>query len=943
MNKNYRIVWSYSRGSYVVASELARGKIKSSVSTTAKKVISSAIIASVLTTHVAPVFAAPVYGEHASGAGNRFDVSDKDIVTSGAAEHGLFVEKGASGSSNNVNVTTTGERAAGIYADGKGSSFVGKGGIVNVVASNSYGISAAENAEMTLDGIQVTSKRYGLYSNTSIINATNMKINSATSAVVAEKNGATINISNSELSAGGAHGGAVYSTSSGAKVNVTDSKLISTGLFSSGVISGQSGYIFADNVEINIAQSGYGARTIMNGKLDITNSLIKSDTGGIAVSAEAGGIINIEKLQVEIDNPSISNKESIAISTGNFQLNKSESTVNVKDSSFNITGNKGVGINSSVIKSNIDLENSSIDVENGPAVRADKGASTTINLNNSQLSGKTLLEAGKVINTDDDVRNIVLNASNRSQLFGDIHIDRNATLNSGLALNSNSTWRGAAHGLHTFELADNSRWDITGDSTVERLNAKDSVLAFDHSDGSFKTLTINGDYHGDNTTLIMNLALADDSSATDKLHVMGNSSGTTKVQVRNAGGKGSATLEGIELINVDGIQSGEFKQDGRIVAGAWDYSLEQDAMGNWRLASDPIAIDPVPITPADPADPADPFEPGDPGRGDGGDIVKPEIPQPKRTPRTRPEVGSYIANMAAANTMFIFSAADRPGITEYRNAMTGKTEKTTLWLRNNVAHGRFNDSTDQLKSTTNIYMTQLGGDVAQWSLSGRDRFSLGVMAGYGNAKSNTRSKVTGYGAKGQVNGYSAGIYAGWQQNSVVKTGAYADSWLAYNTFNNSVKGEGIGQESYTSKGLVGSLEAGYTWAFGEQQQFSVQPKAQAVWMGVHTSDYTEQNGTRVRASGNHNVQTRTGLRASMKTVRAEPYVEVNWLHNTQKYGSQLDGVEIEQAGARNMGEVKLGLNAQVQERVGLWGSVTQQMGGKGLRGSSASLGVKVSF
>ncbi|WP_181952681.1 autotransporter outer membrane beta-barrel domain-containing protein, partial [Yersinia canariae] len=85
------------------------------------------------------------------------------------------------------------------------------------------------------------------------------------------------------------------------------------------------------------------------------------------------------------------------------------------------------------------------------------------------------------------------------------------------------------------------------------------------------TLTIIGDYIGNNGLLNMNSVLEDDGSVTDKLIIGGNTSGNTYVQVNNLGGSGAQTLNGIELITVAGNSAGEFTQSGRIVAGAYDY------------------------------------------------------------------------------------------------------------------------------------------------------------------------------------------------------------------------------------------------------------------------------------------------------------------------------------------------------------------------------------
>jgi autotransporter family porin len=1078
MNKNYRVIWNHSQGNYVVTSELARGKVKSSRSSTARRLtagcVATAFMALASVGIIQPALAAPAYGEYASGAGNIINIQDKDVATSDDSAHALFVEKGATAHSNNVNFTTSGKKAFGVNVDGAGSSIDIRGGTITTTGAQGYGLAAgnggsikaadvvinsagfglyadkatingknltvnsqgyganaigsgavievsdsrftvagaksyavlaenggkttshnshyvatgdnafgawvntgselnvfggsitmtgknstgmlaknggilnAENVSIDSQGVgvqasnkstislkdvQVKSVGHGIYANQSVTDAENMQINAGGYGVWAKSEGARININNSTISSGAHFGGAVTASSKGL-ATVHNSKLIALDSNSSGIYADYSGQVNAENVDIEILGAGDGAGSSYNGITYIINSRIISHSGGTAFNVGSGSVLTADNVFAEMDNNNNSEKLTNAISAANAYISSNGPTININNSFLHIKGNNAAGIVTSYTKGEVNLNNTILTVDNGPAIVAYNQALTTVNLDNSLLSGTTLLETGLDPYGEDagaDVRGITVNASNHSQLQGDVNIDRSKTQASSVSLDSGSRWQGAAHDLQDLSLAGSSQWNMAGSSTVDNLTAKDSTITFDHGAGDFHTLTVKGDYHADNAKLVMNLALAGDDTASDKLHIAGNASGTTKVQVHNAGGKGAATLEGIELIRVEGTQNGEFLQDGRIVGGAWDYALVQDKNGKWRLVSDPIPVDPTPV---------DPIK--DEG-GDTGTVIAPDVPQPKRTPRARPEVGSYIANLAAASKLFTLSAADRPGVTEYRDALTGKVEKTTLWLRNEGAHGRFSDSTAQLKSITNSYMTQLGGDIAQWSLNGSDRFSLGVMAGYGNAKSNTLSKTTGYSAKGQVNGYSGGIYAGWQQDSQTRSGAFVDSWLAYNTFNNSVKGEGLGQESYKSKGMTASLEGGYSFAFGEQQQYRLQPKAQAVWMGVKTGDYTEQNGTRVSATGKNNVQTRTGVRATMHTATAQPYAEVNWLHNTQRFGSKLDGVKIEQAGARNIGEVKLGLEVNPSQHVGIWGGIAQQVGGKGFSDSSATLGVKVSF
>lgn len=96
---------------------------------------------------------------------------------------------------------------------------------------------------------------------------------------------------------------------------------------------------------------------------------------------------------------------------------------------------------------------------------------------------------------------------------------------------------------------------------------------FLNNSGVGNTLTVNDDYTVSDGHIVFNGELAGDNSIIDRIIFNGNTSGTTLVSVRNIGGNGDATVDDIELISVAGDSAGIFKQDGRIVAGVYDYFL----------------------------------------------------------------------------------------------------------------------------------------------------------------------------------------------------------------------------------------------------------------------------------------------------------------------------------------------------------------------------------
>ncbi|WP_350412925.1 autotransporter outer membrane beta-barrel domain-containing protein [Citrobacter sedlakii] len=514
--------------------------------------------------------------------------------------------------------------------------------------------------------------------------------------------------------------------------------------------------------------------------------------------------------------------------------------------------------------------------------------------------------------------------------------------------------------VSNLSLAEQSVWNMTKDSQLTNLSLNDSTLTFMPSSATtrsltrdaatFKTLTVNGDYTGVNGNLVMNTQLGDDTSATDKLVVQGNTSGNTNVTVLNAGGAGGLTTDGIELISVAGNSDGVFTQNGRIVAGAYDYTLQRGEgqnEKNWYLTSaltpEP---QPEPVDPTEPVDPVDPLTPQAP--------TQPE-PQTPREHAVRPEAGLYGMNLQAANTMFNTRLHDRLGETHYVDALTGEKAVTSLWLRNVGGHTRQQDGSGQLDMQANRYVMQLGGDIAQWSSDNTDRFHLGLMAGYANQKARAENQRNGNRADSRISGYSVGLYGTWLQDNATHEGAYVDTWAQYSWFDNTVSGRGVESEEYDSKGFTASVESGYTWKLAdisERNALYIQPKAQVTWMGVKADEHREANGTRVEGHGDGNVQTRVGVRLfgkghnkldDGKDRTFQPFVEANWIHNSKEFGVSMNGDNVDLDGTRNIGELKAGVEGQLTKNVSLWGNVGQQIGDKGYSDTSAMIGIKASF
>ncbi|MGL5455990.1 MAG: autotransporter outer membrane beta-barrel domain-containing protein [Citrobacter telavivensis] len=532
------------------------------------------------------------------------------------------------------------------------------------------------------------------------------------------------------------------------------------------------------------------------------------------------------------------------------------------------------------------------------------------------------------------------------QVEGNVGAADNGTLE--MTLNNANSWLKAASytardtarvGILNMNISNGAVWEVTGNSYVTNLllqGGRVNMLA-PGSSGAFKTLTVEGNYSGGGT-LTMNTALGSDNSATDKLIVEGNTSGHTLVAINNIGGMGAQTIEGIEIVNVAGASDGTFEKESRIVAGAYDYDVVRRG-SNWYLSS---TVDPV-----DPVDPNDPTDPGAP--------ASPETPQlpvhPGGPSQIRPEFGSYLANNLAANTLFISRLHDRPGETQYTDVLTGEKKTTSMWIRNVGIHTRFHDSSEQLKTQSNNYVLQMGGDLAQWSSDGLDRWHLGLMAGYANSRSRTTSTLNNHNSRGKVDGYSVGLYGTWYENELDKSVGYVDTWMLYNWFDNTVDGQYQASEAYKSKGITAAVEAGYSLKVGESQQLTywIQPKAQVVWMDVQADDHRERYGTQVKVDSTGNLMTSLGARAYFnrkptgeedRMAGIQPFVEANWIHNSHSPRVTMGEVQNDVQGVKDLAELKVGVEGQLTSRLTVWGNVSGQMGSDSYRNAQGMVGVK---
>jgi autotransporter family porin len=579
------------------------------------------------------------------------------------------------------------------------------------------------------------------------------------------------------------------------------------------------------------------------------------------------------------------------------------------------------------------VDSSRLQSDSGAAIRVapvDQAYSTRITYdievrNGAQLvagDGNLLLAKNLVPNvTQADIDFTVDSA----RLIGNVTYDPASFTDSSLdvVLRNKAQIDGRFFNVTSATIDTDSAWLMTGDSNVGHLTLGGTGTVALGDGSTFNTLSVDT-FTGNGGTLAFNTVLGDDTSLTDKLIIAGDANGQANVRVLNAGGAGAKTDKGIELIRVGGASNAQFDLQGRAVGGQYEYFLFKDATnGGWYLRSelattpDPCLADPTlpqckPIV--DPIDPIDPITP---------------------IPVLRPEAGAYLANQFALDQMLRHSYRDRQGGAAAADGIRG-------WARVDATQSKLGAVDDQLDLRVDRSRLQLGADIGVFD-NGRGR--VGVMGTLAKSDATSRSQLTGYSARGKVNGGALGVYGNWANDAL-----YVDASMQRGQFRNRVQGEGLAEERYDSDIWQSSVEAGYRFGIGQigSTALSLQPELQLVYTDAKTDVHTETNGTVVRAQGNSGLSGRAGLRLQGESRSAagasvSPYLAANWYRDGAGNGIAFDDEVLKAGIPRNRYELSAGARVEFRSGFSAWGGFGVMRGDSGYREATANLSVAYSW
>ncbi|EBX5855419.1 fibronectin-binding autotransporter adhesin ShdA [Salmonella enterica subsp. enterica serovar Stanley] len=453
------------------------------------------------------------------------------------------------------------------------------------------------------------------------------------------------------------------------------------------------------------------------------------------------------------------------------------------------------------------------------------------------------------------------------------------------------------------------------------------------------TLYVDGNYTGNGGSLYLNTVLGDDDSATDKLVITGDASGTTDLYI-NGIGDGAQTTNGIEVVDVGGVSTSDaFELKNEVNAGLYTYRLYWNESDNdWYLASKAQSDDDDSggdDTPSDGGDDGGNVTPPDDG-GDGGDVA----------PQYRADIGAYMGNQWMARNLQMQTLYDREG-SQYRNA------DGSVWARFKAGKAESEAVSGNIDMDSNYSQFQLGGDILAWG-NGQQSVTVGVMASYINADTDSTGNRGADGSQftssGNVDGYNLGVYATWFADAQTHSGAYVDSWYQYGFYNNSVESGDAGSESYDSTANAVSLETGYRYdiALSNGNTVSLTPQAQVVWQNYSADSVKDNYGTRIDGQDGDSWTTRLGLRVDGKLYKGsrtviQPFAEANWLHTSDDVSVSFDDATVKQDLPANRAELKVGLQADIDKQWSVRAQVAGQTGSNDFGDLNGSLNLRYNW
>lgn len=863
-------------------------------------------------------------GNEAAVSVNGIDVSNvENMGNISGYGNGLDISTGAQRLvvNNEEGATISSTSATGVNIDTMQGDLINKG---NITAAEN-GVFVSKNSS----AVSISNTATGLIKGKSGLNAeVGVAINNAGTIKGTEVDGITLSDGNIKLTNTGTVEGLQHG------INVTNTAKVD--IINSGSIGG-------GNTAISFA-SNKNNTLVLNTGSSLNGDVISTGSTGNSLTLVGAGIedsnfVGLNKgdgfASVKMEGESwtlagdldvIGSGDSLQVNSGDLTLagtvSNSGNTLVTKDASLQLGNGQKTASLSGGLKNNGTVifnqgNNSTFATDMTGSGKVEKVDSHTLTLTGkNSYTGDTVLHGGTTLVAN----GATLGVKNSNAT---VTIENGATFATAGEVNNN---------IHVLAGGTLAAWNaVQGNATlsaagVDTINgnvANGGKLLLSAANNSVgNNFTINGDYTGSaGSQIVLNSTLGEDNAPTDHLTITGSSFGQSGVSVSNMGGLGAQTVNGMEIVRVGGSSEAQLTLAKPVVAGAYEYNLYQHGDGNWYLESKATPSD----IPADDTDNGNNTDNGgntdngsntdnggntdngsntdNGGNTDNGSNSGPEV--------MAPEVGAYLGNYLAAQSMFLHKRDDRDQIT-FRNE-----EDLNTWM---YVKGRYHENNaggDKVSYDTTTTVLQVGSDFMSKPMD-NGILRAGGMFGAGQAKTHSDARHNVRDAQGKVDGFNVGLYATWQEDQKLRLGSYVDTWAAYSWYNNKVTSN-RNDEDYDSEGFAASVEVGHAWVIDSENErtWKIEPQAQVIYSYLDQENHTDRDGVRITTLDNDGLFGRLGVKSSyfeQKDVKAwQPYVAVNWLKGAGQNDLAFNGEAVSNDTPEDRGQLELGVTGNMNE------------------------------
>jgi len=768
-------------------------------------------------------------------SGGLVDVSNGSVSMTGQRNYGALAVDGTV-RAENVSIETDGGFSYGIFV------FPGTVGVQSLVALS--GASSIITRGATSHGILSQPGASNLQVGASSVESSADITTYGNNSVGAWSfGGGWIDLTDGSLSTRGASANGINSSGDGSRVWIRDAFTgISTfGDGSHGIsvsrtgATGAGGTVFLDSVDIetsgansNGIDAGVGGRVLpLNGddpSASPSDTVVVFDGSITANSASSNGIAARADTSLYLETGSGS-----SVAGGAYGINASNTgtgQTNITTGGLVTGGQAGLGISS---VPNISLTNEAAGViRNRSAQTMDRAIEqvSTGGTDGALIFQNLGLVKGTVfsLDSDDVVQNYgVWNMAGGTSDFGG---GQNTILNSVGATFVAGNNGAAAETTELLNIA-----SLSNGGTIRLADG-----------GAGDRFTINGNYIGNNGLITIDTALGSDASPTDMLVIMGDASGSGRIEVKNVGGSGARTVEGIRIVDIAGASDANFtllgnysfEGDPAVVGGAYAYRLYKNGLsnptdGDWYLRS---ALRPSPPGPGPEPEPI--YQPAAP--------IFEAYPQILLGLNSLPTLQHRLGNRfwSGNGAGVISEGADAIG-EQAEIGANAVGEGKGVWGRIEANHARLDPdtTTTRVDFDYNFYRLEAGIDLPLMQ-SAEGVLIGGISVHYGNADADT-SSVFGNG-RVEVNGYGGRGTLTWFNPN----GLYVDAQASATWYDSDLRSDELGSlvDGNDAFGYALSIEAGQQFELASG--LSITPQAQLVYSSVDFDSFEQAlDGTNV--------------------------------------------------------------------------------------------------